>query len=50
MSHVTLDQTGVLGVAGKKVFPIGVSNPPPLGKKAPSGKSGLAEVAEAACG
>ena len=47
MSSVTLDPTGVLVVAGKKVFPIGVSNPPPLGKKAPSGKSGLAEIAEA---
>lgn len=47
MSSVTLDPTGVLVIAGKKVFPIGVSNPPPLGKKAPSGKSGLAEVADA---
>jgi hypothetical protein len=46
MSHVTLDQTGVLRVAGKKLFPLGLSNPPPLGNKAPSGKSGLAEVAE----
>jgi hypothetical protein len=47
MSHVTLDATGVLRVAGKKVFPLGLSNPPPLGKLAPSGKQGLAEVAEA---
>ena len=46
MSHVTLDGTGVLSVAGKKVFPLGLSNPPPLGKQAPSGKQGLAEVAE----
>jgi hypothetical protein len=46
MSHVTLDQTGVLRVGGKKLFPLGLSNPPPLGKKAPSGKQGLAEVAE----
>jgi hypothetical protein len=44
---VTLDGSGVLLVAGKKVFPIGLSNPPPLGKKAPSGKQALAEVAEA---
>jgi hypothetical protein len=44
---VTLDGTGVLLVGGKKVFPICLSNPPPLGKKAPSGKQGLAEVAEA---
>jgi hypothetical protein len=47
MSRVTLDGTGVLSVAGKKVFPLGLSNPPPLGKKAPSGKQGLAEVADA---
>jgi hypothetical protein len=47
MSHVTLDGTGVLSVAGKRVFPLGLSNPPPLGKQAPSGKQGLAEVAEA---
>ena len=47
MSHVTLDATVVLRVAGKKVFPLGLSNPPPLGKLAPSGKQGLAEVAEA---
>jgi hypothetical protein len=46
MSHVTLDGTGVLSVAGKKLFPLGLSNPPPLGKQAPSGKQGLAEVAE----
>jgi hypothetical protein len=46
MSHVTLDGTGVLSVAGRKVFPLGLSNPPPLGKQAPSGKQGLAEVAE----
>src|SRR3954454_14526078 len=46
MSRVTLEQTGVLRVAGKKLCPLGLSNPPPLGKKAPSGKSGLAEVAE----
>jgi len=46
MAKVTLDGTGVLSVAGKKLFPLGLSNPPPLGKKAPSGKQGLAEVAE----
>jgi hypothetical protein len=44
---VTLDGTGVLLIGGKKVFPITLSNPPPLGKKAPSGKQGLAEVADA---
>ncbi len=46
MAHVTLDGTGVLSVAGKKLFPLGLSNPPPLGRKAPSGKQGLDEVAE----
>jgi hypothetical protein len=44
---VTIDGSGVLLIAGKKVFPIGLSNPPPLGKQAPSGKQGLDEVAEA---
>jgi hypothetical protein len=46
MSHVTLDGTGVLRVEGRKLFPLGLSNPPPLGKKAPSGKQGLDEVRE----
>jgi hypothetical protein len=47
LGRVTIDPTGVLVVAGKKVFPIGVSNPPPVGRRAPSGKSGLAELASA---
>lgn len=46
MRHVTLDQTGVLRVEGTKLFPLGLSNPPPLGTLAPSGKQGLAEVRE----
>jgi len=46
MSRVTIDRpTGVLLIGGTKVFPIVLSNPPPLGKRAPSGKAGLAEVA-----
>ena len=46
MSKVTIDAaTGVLLIGGKKVFPLGVSNPPPLGGKAPSGKDGLQELA-----
>jgi hypothetical protein len=47
MSRVTIDPaTGVLVVDGEKVFPLGLSNPPPLGTKAPSGKEGLQEVAQ----
>ncbi len=33
--------------AGKKLFPLGLSNPPPLGKQAPNGNDGLQEVASA---
>ena len=48
MTRVTVDAaTGVLKVGGKSVFPIGISTPPPLGRKAPSGKDGLAELASA---
>jgi hypothetical protein len=48
VSNVTIDaRTGVLVIDGKKVFPIGFSNPPPLGKQAPSGKEGLQELADA---
>ena len=48
MSKVTIDPaTRVLVIDGKKVFPIGFSNPPPLGKKSPSGKEGLQELADA---
>ena len=39
--------TGSLVVAGRKLFPIGLSNPPPSDRRAPSGKNGLAEVAAA---
>ncbi len=48
MSRVAVDRaTGVLVVGGRKLFPLGLSNPPPVGKKAPSGKEGLKEVADA---
>jgi hypothetical protein len=48
MTRVTIDAaTGVLKIAGKSVFPIGLSNPPPIGKRAPSGKFGLQELAAA---
>ena len=46
MTVVTIDPaTGVLVAGGKRTFPIGVSNPPPAGAEAPSGKAGLAELA-----
>jgi hypothetical protein len=39
--------TGGLLVAGKRVFPIGLSDPPPVDGVAPSGVAGWAEVASA---
>jgi len=47
MSVVAIDATGCLVIDGKKVFPLGVSNPPPLGGKTPDGKDAWAEVASA---
>jgi hypothetical protein len=47
VSRVTIDgPTGALRIAGKKVFPIGLSNPPPLGRTTPAGVDGLKEVAD----
>jgi hypothetical protein len=40
-------ETGNLVIGGKQVFPLGLSDPPPLGSKTPSGNDGLAEVASA---
>src|SRR5262249_39074912 len=37
--------TGALVNAGTRLFPLGLSNGPPPGKLAPSGREGLAEVA-----
>jgi hypothetical protein len=46
MGVVGIDRaSGALLVDGKKTFPVGVSNPPPPGGRAPSGKDGLAELA-----
>jgi hypothetical protein len=42
--------TGSLVVDGKKTFPIVLSNGPPTASVAPSGRSGLAEVADAGVG
>ena len=48
MTAVSIDQsTGCLLIDGAKVFPIALSNPPPLGGKTPSGTDGWAEVAGA---
>lgn len=46
MSVVDVDRTtGALLVDGRKLFPIVLSNGPPLGAKAPNGKDALAELA-----
>src|SRR2546422_4393047 len=48
MPAVSIDPaTGVLLVDGRRVFPIVLSNGPPPAKKAPNGRNGLAEVADA---
>src|SRR5439155_12399044 len=48
MSIVTIDQsTGCLVIDGSKVFPIGLSDGPPLGGKTRDGKDAWAEVASA---
>ena len=43
-------QTGSLLIDGERVFPIGLSNPPPASGVAPSGKNGFAEIAAAGVG
>jgi hypothetical protein len=48
LSRVSIDgPTGALLIEGSKVFPIGVSNPPPIGGTTPDGKDGLQQLAEA---
>ena len=45
MSVVSVDRsTGSLLVEGRKVFPLVLSDGPPLGAKAPSGNDAFAEV------
>src|SRR5580765_747576 len=51
MTRVTVDAaTGNLVVAGRLVFPIGLSDPPPAGSEAPSGRDAWAEIAAAGVG
>src|SRR5919201_3906083 len=51
MAVVGIDAaTGSLLIGGQKVFPIVLSNGPPLASVAPSGRNGLAEVAAAGVG
>jgi hypothetical protein len=47
MSVVTIDATGSLVIAGRKVFPIGLSEAPPAGGKTRDGTDAWAEVASA---
>ncbi len=47
MSVVAIDATGCLVIDGRKVFPIGLSEAPPLGGKTRDGKDAWAEVASA---
>ena len=48
MTVTKLDsKTGCLLVAGKRVFPLGLSDPPPVDSTAPNGKPAWAEIASA---
>jgi hypothetical protein len=44
---VTINPDNVLVINGRKVFPIGVTMPPPPEAKTPDGKNGLQELADA---
>ena len=45
MTAVAIDSaTGALVIGGEKLFPIGLSNPPPRGSRTPAGRDGLEEV------
>ena len=50
MSVVTIDATGSLVIDGQKVFPIGLSDPPPLGGATPDGKDAWTEIANGGLG
>ena len=48
MTVATIDgSTQSLVIDGERVFPLGVSDPPPLGGEAPGGLDGWAEIASA---
>ena len=47
MAKVVVLPSGGLKVAGKTLFPIGISLPPPPGGKTPGGRDGFAELAAA---
>jgi hypothetical protein len=44
MTGVAIDPTGVLVVSGRKIFPLGLSRPPPVGGKTPDGKDAWQEI------
>jgi hypothetical protein len=46
MPSVTIDQNGVLHIDGDAIFPIGVSEPPPIGAKASNGRPAAEELAK----
>ena len=47
MSRATIDRaTGSLRLAGQKVFPLGLSNPPPVGGTTPAGRGAFQELAD----
>lgn len=46
-SHVIIDSNLVLNINGQKVFPIGLSPPPPPDGKTPDGKDAIEELADA---
>ncbi len=47
MSRATIDRaTGSLRLAGQKVFPLGLSNPPPVGGTTPAGRAAFQELAD----
>src|ERR687883_2073947 len=44
MTSVTVDPTGALVIDGHKVFPLGLSKPPPVGGKTPDGRDAWQEL------
>jgi hypothetical protein len=45
--HPAIDAAGILTIAGKKVFPIGFTMPPPADGRTPDGKDAIAELHDA---